>query len=654
MSRPPLTSILRPFALRLAALAAAALLVLTWLWLAPGQHRAFEDASSDPLWRSAASRAVEDERRTVIVDIDEASLARVGAWPWPRETIARLVGALHAQGAAVQVLDIVFPESRAGDPVLAAALARHSVHIGQIFALTPDAARVGVLSGALSGVSCASGVFPVAGGYVANAAGVLAAPGLRGVGHISPVLDADGTVRRIAPVLCHQQHAYPALALLGVGGLAQASVDVRYEAGRSLFGPQGWLTLQGLGLRLPVDGDGSTRMPYGRPSSAFTRVSAADVLDERVPAGLLQGAIALVGATAFGIGDTVPTPLVGNAAGVEIHARFITALLDQALPYTPRAALAVQGAYALLVAGLLWLMVQRKRSLPSYALPLAGLGLAAFAYLAHGVVLLQAGLCLGWLSPAAFALLAALGLSMVEFGLARFERERLYHNLASYLPEPVAAHIALREPVGTIEAEHREVTVLFADLRNFSAWCEARPAEEAAALLHAFFSTAYRVVRDHGGLVEEFVGDAVMAVWNTPQTSDHHPRRALAAARALIEAVEQLLPDTAPAGLEPLGIGIGLETGRALVGSFGAAERRTHAVLGETVTVAARLQAMSVDLSAPIVVGPGAAACLPDAGLQSVGSFLLEGLQRPRILHVAEVAVQAAAAPAPGHIRLVA
>ena len=138
MSRPPLTSMLRPSALRLAALAAAALLVLTWLWLAPGQHRAFEDASSDPLWRSAASRAVEDERRTVIIDIDEASLARVGAWPWPRETIARLVGALHAQGAAVQVLDIVFPESRAGDPVLAAALARHSVHLGQIFALTPE------------------------------------------------------------------------------------------------------------------------------------------------------------------------------------------------------------------------------------------------------------------------------------------------------------------------------------------------------------------------------------------------------------------------------------------------------------------------------------------------------------------------------------
>ena len=654
MNRLRFALLLRPFALRLAALGMAGVAVLAWLWLAPGIHRALEDASGDPLWRSAARQAVADERRTVIIELDEASLARVGAWPWPRETMARLVDALQEQGAAVQLLDVVFPEGRAGDDVLAAALARHPVYVGQILALEPDAARVGTLSGALPGLSCAGGVFPVAGGYVANADSVLAAAGARGAGHITPALDPDGSVRRIAPVLCHQQRAYPALALLGIGGLAQAAVELHYDVGRTPFAPHGWLTLAGSGIRLPVDDDGTTRVPYALPSGAFTSVAAADVLDNRVPAGLLNGALALIGATAFGIGDTVPTPLAGNAAGVEIHARFITALLDGALPYTPRAAGMLQLGYALLVAAVLWLLVQRQRTLPSYVLPLAGVGFAALAYAGHGAVLLHAGWWLGWLSPAAFALLAALALSVVEFGLARFERERLYHNLSSYLPEPVAAHIALREPVGTIDAEHREITVLFADLRNFSAWCEARPAEEAAALLHAFFSTAYRVVRDHGGLVEEFVGDAVMAIWNAPQACDNHPRRALDAARALIEAVEQLLPDEAPPGLEPLGIGIGLETGRALVGSFGAAERRTHAALGETVTVAARLQAMSVDLSAPIVVGPGAAACLPDAGLLGVGSFLLEGLQRPRTLHVVPVHTPPATDQAPGRIRLVA
>lgn len=643
--------LLRPAPLRLCALALAALLVGLAMLSAPGLHRSLEEGSGDPLWRLASGRGDADERRVVVIDIDEASLARVGPWPWPRQVLADLANALHAQGAAVQLMDIVFPEPRPGDDVLAAALARQPVHIGQIFALAPDAARVGRLSGALAGLPCES-VFPVAGGYVANAASLAQAAGARGAGHISPALDADGAVRRIAPVLCHRQRSYPALALLGVAGLVHTEPELRYEAGRAPFGPQGWLHLPALDLKLPLDADGSTRLPYALPAAALTGVSAADVLDGRVPTDLLQGAIALVGATAFGIGDTVPTPLAANVPGVEIHARFIAALLDGALPYTPRAAATLQFAFAALVAAALWLLARRQRRLPSYVLPLAGIGLAALAYAAHAGALLWAGWWLGWMAPAAFAALAALALSVVEFALARLERERLYHNLASYLPEPVAAHIALHEPVGTIDAERREVTILFADLRNFSAYCEARPPEEAAALLHAFFATAHRVVRAHGGLVEEFVGDAVMAIWNAPQPCPQHPRRALEAAHALVEEVGRLLPEEAPPGLEPLGLGIGIETGPALVGSFGAAERRTHAALGETVTVAARLQVMSADLSSVIVVGPGAAAQLPDAGLRSVGSFLLEGLQRPRTLHV-PAPRPAADAGARGRIRLV-
>ena len=197
----------------------------------------------------------------------------------------------------------------------------------------------------------------------------------------------------------------------------------------------------------------------------------------------------------------------------------------------------------------------------------------------------------------------------------------------------VAAQIALREPSGNIEAERREITVLFADIRNFSAYCEGRPPEEAAALLHAFFSIATRVVEAHGGCVEEFVGDAIMAVWNAESPCVDHPERAYAAAAVLLAEVEALFVTPPPPGLEPLALGIGMETGMALVGSFGPARRRTHAALGETVTVAARLQAMTADLAQPILIGEGAAARLSTASLMSLGEFLLEGLRRPRLLH---------------------
>ena len=219
---------------------------------------------------------------------------------------------------------------------------------------------------------------------------------------------------------------------------------------------------------------------------------------------------------------------------------------------------------------------------------------------------------------------------------ARFERSRLYGNLASYLPEPVAAAIAFQEPSSRIEAQRREITVLFADIRNFSAYCEGRPPEEAAGLLHAFFTTATRIVEAHGGLVEEFIGDAVMVVWNAPQDCPDHTARALAAAQELQADVAHLFSQTPP-GLEPLALGIGIETGSALVGSFGPARRRTHTAMGETVTIASRLQSLTADLAQPILVGEGAAGRLPKDAVVSLGSFLLEGLRASRVVYAPPV-----------------
>lgn len=623
-------SLLRARSLRALALAVASLTVIALHELAPNLHRSLEEGSGDPIWRLTSQRVESDERRVVIIDIDEGSLSRVGPWPWPREKVAALSDALDRHGAQVQLMDIVFPEAREGDARLADAQSRHPLHVGQIFDLSPDGSRVGQLSGVADLPGCLPGL-PVAGGYVANTAQLASR-----AGHLTPVFDPDGSVRRIAPLICHQQRAYPALALLGLESLSHNPLRIVHEKGQGLLSAHAWLSLPDLGIRIPVDSDGTTRLGYRLPRRALTAISAADVLDDKVPAGLLRGAIVLVGATAFGIGDTVSTPLNANVPGVEVHAQFIAGLLDNTLPYTPRASLAFQLGFAVVAGLALLALSQRQRVLPAYVVPLCGLGFAILAYGLHATLLLQAGYWLGWLAPALFALLAGLSLATAEFAVARLERERVYRNLCSYLPEQVAADIALREPVGSIEAERREITVLFADLRNFSAYCEARSPEEAAGLLHAFFGIAHRLVQSHGGIVEEFVGDAIMAIWNAPKACPNHAERAMQAALDLVEEVSRLLPAEPPPGLEPLALGIGLETGNALVGSFGPVDRRTHTALGETITVASRLQAMTADLASPIVIGPGAAAQLPDARLISVGSFLLEGLQRPRTLYLPE------------------
>jgi adenylate cyclase len=630
-----------PWRLRAAAIALAALCALALAAWVPGLSRGVEERAGDMLWRlgSALAPAAEEERRFVVVDIDEASIERLGAWPWPRERLAELSRLIAALGASVQVYDVVLPEPRGGDDALAAEFARHPVVLAQIFSLDPNTtAAVGQLQGALkAGAPACVPPLPQASGFIANTPAFASISGLA-VGHVTPRIAPDGAVRHLPPLICFAGRVYPSLGLAALAKAAAAEPAWALAPGSGWLEPAWRLTHPALpGISVPLDANGDTRLSYQLPRRAILSVSAADVLGGTAPGELFRGAWVLVGATAFGIGDAVPTPHGGAVAGVEVNGQFISALLDGRLPYTPRAAPAMLLLLGV-AGGVLLLLAARWRRLPVLGLPLAGLVLALTLLALHAGLQLGSQIWLGWTDPAIFCLVAGVLLAAVEHARARFERARLYGNLASYLPAQVAAEIAFHEPSGVIEAERREVTALFADIRNFSAHCEGRPLEEAAALLHAFFTAANRVVEAHGGLVEEFIGDAIMAVWNAPQACPDHAAKALAAAHQLQAEIVQLFDQPPPPGLEPLAVGIGIETGSAMVGSFGPANRRTHTALGETVTIAARLQALTADLAQPILVGEGAAARLPPDAVVSLGSFLLEGMRTARTVYAPPLA----------------
>ena len=327
---------------------------------------------------------------------------------------------------------------------------------------------------------------------------------------------------------------------------------------------------------------------------------------------------------------------------MQAHAQMITALIDGRTPYTPRAAPLGQLLATLLGITLLFRLTKAtpgSKRFPIQLLPIAAFAWCLLIWLTHATLLITAAIWVGWIAPALIVLLTGLFTSILFHAKSRVDRDRLYTHLSSYLPAPVAASLALQSPSGAIKASTVQVSVLFADIRNFSAYCEARPPEEAAAVLHAFFSVATRVVEAQGGVIEAFQGDAVIAVWNanpdphtpsdTTATQVTHAQQALQAAIKLQAAMQDVLPDPAPAGLEPLSLGIGVETGPAMAGSFGLASRRTHMVMGRTVTIASRLVDMTADLAHPILVGEGLAGQIGGSGLQSMGTFLLDGMRVP-------------------------
>lgn len=612
------------------ALAAAALAGAIWLAVAtafPGAFRATDERFGDGLWRLFAT--ADNERRVLLVDIDEPSLRDIGPWPWPRKQLARLAGRLAAEGAALQVYDIVLAAPAPGDDEFAARLAAHAGVLAQVFALEPGtAAASGQPAAALPWAACPANI-PQAQGYIGNPPAYANLP----VGHIAPLIENDGIVRRQPALICHDGKTYPALF---VAALAQALApgEIRLQAGESPLSPLAppWRLLGPAfaDTGIPLDARGNVRIPWTLRPEAFVSLSARDVLAGRVPDGLLNNAWVVVGSTALGLNDRIATPFGGHGAGFAIHAQLLRGVLDDRIPVEPVGG-SILAACATLAAALAVIALGRRRRAPVYLVPLAGLTLVLLLAGAKTLLLLQAGLWLPWAAAAAFILLFALAHSLLAYAGDRLESERLYRHLASYLPGPVAAALARKDPSDSIDAERATITALHADIRNFSAYCESRPPEEATAVLHAFFSLATRCVESHGGIVESFQGDAVLATWGVPAAGNggRHAENALAAALDILRQSRDILPQELPDDLAPLAVGLGLETGLATVGSFGLARRRTHLAMGRTVTAAARLQEMTAELAHPILLGEGIAAILGPHRLESQGVFLLEGLKIP-------------------------
>ena len=246
------------------------------------------------------------------------------------------------------------------------------------------------------------------------------------------------------------------------------------------------------------------------------------------------------------------------------------------------------------------------------------------------------------MAPALFGLLGASGLLLLELGRVRLERARVFSNLNSFAID-VAREIAFALPSSSVNARRSDATLLSADLRNFSAFGEARPPEEIAALLHFFFTRVTEIVEENSGRIQEFRGDGILASWDTAGCVA--AQKALQAAQTMQESLNDRLRLGALDGLEPLALGVGIEQGPVLIGSLGPAHRRSYTMLGDTVSITLRIQEMTAELAQPILLGECVARQLSDTELQSQGSYLLAGLRIPHTLFAPLKPKQGSAAP---------
>ena len=495
---------------------------------------------------------------------------------------------------------------------------------------------------------CAAGVGSAA-GHLANTASFSEVY----TGHITPNVGPDGVIRSVPALLCVDGLVYPSLALRAL------LVDLGQNYTLTIIPAQGLFdapyTLQisladGAKVAVPLGLKAESYIDYGYTTESFATYSVTDLLNGRIPANLLQDKVVIVGATAFGLGDVVPTPLRSSAAGVELQARLLNTLLQG------EAIRQIEGAgwVAVLITLLALILLILPPALQGkegrvlfYPLMAVVIPLLMFAVQALFLRVLGVSLALG-----SFALplaLAALGLGVSQHRLSSQQGQRLLITLRAYLPAVIAERAASALPGDLVDAKRQDRILLNADIRNFSAFEAYRSPEETAALLHRFLTESTAIVEQRGGVIEELKGDSLLASWPLKANA----AEVLQTARQLHGQITGVLTQSSSDQDYPLALGVGVEAGTVLVGSIGSSRRRVHTLLGETVTSVIRLQEMTQELAQPILIGDGFAREFPASDLQDLGSYLLPGLRKPRRVYALSDKVADSWEQLGSHLRIV-
>lgn len=508
----------------------------------------------------------------VVVAIDERALDVLGAWPWPRSRTGQFIDRLGANQPAGIVLDMVFPPGapEEEDAALLTVLSRTDlppVIVGQLLLDSPRH-KGAYRSVDMLGERSAARVYP---GHLGTSSGL--AEAVAGIGHINAIIDADGSVRRMAPLLCTGQGCSLNLGLAYFSSMLGAP-PWKLERGSAWQTAWRLFPVSGEAMAVPLGEDLTLAIPW-RPVSPHLYVSAADVWTGQLAPDLLKNRIVLVGGYALGIGDRIQGPF-GQVPGVEAHARFISTLLAGAFTHVPRHA---SGWLALIVAAqTLLLLVLRNRHWPLVAM---GLGVS-LSWLIGNAALYRAE----WELPLSFPLLyPPLLVMLLLLAHLSTSRRALLRGLGAYLPAPLVARLARGEEPA------REVawtTVLYADIVGYSIVSRGMAPEKVAYWGNAGVDLAIAQIEAHGGHIDNVAGDGMLVYWREGLPREQ-AERALDAAVAIRLQLPILNRELQAQGLPPLEMGIGLHAGPLIVGSFGRKKRR-YTVLGEVANIAHRIE----------------------------------------------------------------
>lgn len=647
MSPPLLYPLLRPtpFKAGVVCIIACCLLWYSFGYEKPAIFSAIDARIVDAMFRVRGPQATSGT--VVIVDIDEKSLKDHGQWPWPRNIMADLTRKIYASGSRVLGFDILFAERDRTSPltlltshldILAAcgsvdsilqsarekpemdydrmfgtAIASGTGVLGYMFLFREDSLKTDArtpfpsLSVSLASDTAGFTDLKLIRAYrpLLNIAEIANASS-EGFFNVFP--DQSGTVRKVPLFLMLDDVPYPSLAFemfrlfLGEQQARMHLSNIGQSKHSALIG----ISLGGKFIR--TDDLGNLTVNFRGPYNTFPYLSAADVL-QGIGTDKLRDRLVLIGSSASGIMDLIATPFASRVPGVEVHANVIDNLLmGDAMVWENYTEIGL--TYFLIITAGLLLIVSLVYLGPflGYA---AGLLILAAVVVGNYQYLFLKNQLLGVSYILASLLAVFMTVSLFNYFFEGRRRVFIRRAFSHYVSPSIVNELVKNPEKLNLSVESREVTILFCDIRNFTSLSEVTSPTELGRFLNNFFSLMTEIIIKHDGMVDKYIGDAIMAVWGTPLDDQNHAGNAVRAGLEMVAAI-----GSGPGGRlmlagKAIDIGIGINTGPVSVGNFGSSRRFAYTVLGDNVNLASRIEGLTKYYTGKILISEFTAQALP-------------------------------------------
>ena len=518
------------------------------------------------------------------VNIDESSLNKYGQWPLPRTEYAKIIKDLYDRGAGLVVLNILMaePDRTGGDAVLAAALKQYPVVLGSVPSeQTKNKPRVS--GSAILGPEWLDRIVQYP-GLIANIP--LLENTAAGVGIVNTLPEVDGVNRRVPLIVTVDGKLYAGLAM----------ETLRVAAGDSTF----QIKLNELGvekMRIPAFGPVTTDN-LGRVWVDWSQQSKSVSLTN-LPKDF-QGAMVIVGPTAAGIANPVPTAR-GAVFPHEVQAAVVATMVNKVVINRPDYADGIE-ILAILLAGVLLLFLTRW----TYV------GLASVIILVTGGVIGSQYAFTNFLflfDSTAFAVgtvLVALHAYGVKFVSEFLQKQQIKKQFGSYVNPTIVERLQKNPELIKLGGERKELSIVMTDLRGFTTLGESfgDDVEGLTQIMNDYMTALSIPVLKNDGTLIKFIGDASLHVHGAPLDDPNHAYTAVKTAQEMIKAIEEFNKELTAKGKPPVGMGAGVNTGETLIGNIGAKSKFGYDVLGDSVSTAARLEGQTKSYGVLLIIGP--------------------------------------------------